>query len=60
MVVDDDVFFKNPFEFQLATVIINDAIRREAIYILFKTEMGISEFCGLPIQDIDMKEVCNR
>ena len=31
MAVDDDVLLKNPFEFQLATVIINDSIRREAI-----------------------------
>lgn len=81
MAVDDDVLLKNPFEFQLATVIINDSIRREAItkkqerdflkfvkedphfsryyegiYILFKTGMRISEFCGLTIHDIDMKE----
>ena len=81
MAVDDDVLLKNPFEFQLATIIINDSIRREAItkrqermflkfvkedphflkyyegiYILFKTGMRISEFCGLTIRDIDMKE----
>ena len=81
MAVDDDVLLKNPFEFQLATIIINDSIRREAIpkkqermflkfvkddphfskyyegiYILFKTGMRISEFCGLTIHDIDMKE----
>ncbi len=81
MAVDDDVLLKNPFEFQLATVIINDSICREAItkkqerallkfvkddphfskyyegiYILFKTGMRISEFCGLTIHDIDMKE----
>lgn len=81
MAVDDDVLLKNPFEFQLATVIINDSIRREAItkkqerdflkfvkeephfsryyegiYILFKTGMRISEFCGLTIHDIDMEE----
>ena len=31
MAVDDDVLLKNPFEFQLATIIINDSIRREAI-----------------------------
>lgn len=31
MVVDDDVLLKNPFEFQLSTIIINDSIRREAI-----------------------------
>ena len=81
MAVDDDVLLKNPFEFQLATIIINDSIRREAItkkqermflkfikddphfskyyegvYILFKTGMRISEFCGLTIHDIDMEE----
>lgn len=81
MAVDDDVLLKNPFEFQLATIIIKDSIRREAIpkkqermflkfvkddshfskyyegiYILFKTGMRISEFCGLTIHDIDMKE----
>lgn len=81
MAVDDDVLLKNPFEFQLATIIINDSIHREAItkkqermflkfvkddphfskyyegiYILFKTGMRISEFCGLTIHDIDMKE----
>ena len=81
MAVDDDVLLKDPFEFQLATIIINDSIRREAItkkqermflkfikddphfskyyegvYILFKTGMRISEFCGLTIRDIDMKE----
>ena len=81
MAVDDDVLLKNPFEFQLATIIINDSIRREAIskkqermflkfvkddphfskyyegiYILFKTGMRISEFCGLTIRDIDMKD----
>ena len=81
MAVDDDILLKNPFEFQLATVVINDSIRREAItkkqeraflkfvkddphfskyyegiYILFKTGMRISEFCGLTIHDIDMKE----
>ena len=81
MAVDDDILLKNPFEFHLATVVINDSIRREAItkkqeraflkfvkddphfskyyegiYILFKTGMRISEFCGLTIHDIDMKE----
>jgi len=81
MAVDDDVLLKNPFEFQLSKIIINDSIRREAItkkqermflkfvkddphfskyyegiYILFKTRMRISEFCGLTIHDIDMEE----
>lgn len=79
--VDDDLIRKNPFEFQLVEVILNDSIRREAIshederkflefaktdphycqyyegfYILFKTGMRISEFCGLTIKDIDFKE----
>lgn len=31
MAVDDDILLKNPFEFHLATVVINDSIRREAI-----------------------------
>lgn len=72
---------KRSQESQLATVIINDSIRREAItkkqerdflkfvkedphfsryyegiYILFKTGMRISEFCGLTIHDIDIEE----
>lgn len=80
MAVDDDLILKNPFEFQLATVIVNDSVTREAItvkqerqfldfvkqdshfkkyyegiYILFKTGLRISEFCGLTIADIDMK-----
>ncbi len=80
MAVDDDLIRKNPFEFHLVTVIINDSITREAItrkqerdflefvrtdkhfsryydaiYILFKTGMRISEFVGLTISDLDMK-----
>lgn len=31
MAVDDDLILKNPFEFQLATVIINDSTKREAL-----------------------------
>ena len=31
MAVDDDLIHKNPFEFQLATVIVNDSVTREAI-----------------------------
>ena len=31
MAVDDDILRKNPFEFQLATVVVNDAGTREAI-----------------------------
>lgn len=80
MAVDDDILIKNPFCFELATVVINDSITREAIsrkqerqflefikndshfcryyegiYILFKTGLRISEFCGLTFSDIDMK-----
>ena len=31
MAVDDDLLSKNPFEFQLATVVVNDSVTREAI-----------------------------
>ena len=31
MAVDDDFLRKNPFEFQLATVVVNDSVTREAI-----------------------------
>lgn len=31
MAVDDDILLKNPFEFQLATVVINDSVTRDAI-----------------------------
>lgn len=80
MAVDDDLLNKNPFEFQLATVVVNDSVTREAItrkqerqflefvkndkhfckyydgiFILFKTGMRISEFVGLTVSDLDMK-----
>lgn len=80
MAVDDDLVRKNPFEFQLATVVVNDSVTREAItrkqeraflefvkgdkhfsqyydgiYILFKTGLRISEFVGLTLSDLDMK-----
>lgn len=80
MAVDDDILRKNPFEFQLATVLVNDSVTREAItrkeertflefikndthyskyydgmYVLFKTGMRISEFTGLTLSDLDMK-----
>lgn len=80
MAVDDDLLVKNPFEFQLATVVVNDSVTREAIireqerkflgfvqndshygkyydafFILFKTGLRISEFCGLTIRDVDFK-----
>ena len=81
MAVDDDLLIKNPFEFQLATVVVNDSVTREAltrkqerqfldfvkndrhfcryhegIFILFKTGLRISEFVGLTIADLDMRE----
>ena len=42
MAVDDDLLLKNPFEFQLATVIVNDSVTRQAISI--KQERQILEF----------------
>ena len=78
--VDDDTLRKNPFDFQLASVVVNDSVTRQAVsreqmrkflkfvhddncygkyyevvYILFHTGMRISEFCGLTMQDIDLK-----
>ncbi len=80
MAVDDDALRKNPFDFQLANVVVNDSVTREAItreqmrnflkfihddncyckyyeavYILFHTGLRISEFCGLTIGDIDLR-----
>ena len=80
MAVDDDILVKNPFGLQLAGVLVNDAVTREAISkdqmrkflkfvhddvvyckyyevvcILFHTGMRISEFCGLTLKDIDLK-----
>lgn len=80
MAVDDDVLHKNPFGFELAGVVVNDSVTREAVskdqmrkflkfvhddnvyckyyevvYILFHTGMRISEFCGLTLKDLDMK-----
>lgn len=42
MAVDDDLIRKNPFEFQLATVIVNDSVTREAI--TRKQERAFLEF----------------
>ncbi|MBS7298211.1 MAG: site-specific integrase [Eubacteriales bacterium] len=78
--VDDDLIRKNPFEFQLVSVIVNDSVTREAItheqkrkfldfvkndkhfskyydgiYILFFTGVRISEFCGITLNDVDLK-----
>lgn len=81
MAVDDDLLRKNPFQFELVSVIVNDSVTRDVIthdekrkflefvkndkhfckyydgiYILFYTGMRISEFVGLTIKDIDLKE----
>lgn len=81
MALEDGMIPYNPFEFELAKILINDSVQREAlspkqerdflkfvkddphfcryyegIYILFKTGLRISEFCGLTRSDIDFKE----
>jgi len=81
MAVEDDLLRKNPFQFELVSVIVNDSVTRDAIthdekrkflefvkndrhfckyydgiYILFYTGIRISEFVGLTIKDIDLKE----
>ena len=81
MAVDDNLILKNPIDFPLCSVVVNDSVTREAIskkdmmrflrfvehdmhfsryyegfYILFHTGMRISEFCGLTVKDINMKE----
>ena len=81
MAADDDMIVKNPFQFELHTVVVNDSVKSDAltreqerkylqfileddhysqyydaIYILFKTGLRISEFCGLTIKDIDFKK----
>ena len=80
MALQDDLIRKNPFQFELATVVVNDSVTREAItraqekaflnfikndpcyckyydgiYILFKTGLRVSEFCGLTFADVDFK-----
>lgn len=42
MAVDDDLIRKNPFEFMLATVVVNDSVTREAI--TRKQERAFLEF----------------
>lgn len=85
MAVDDDLILKNPFNFELGTVIVNDSKTRQALsqkdeekfmnfvkedphfcqyydafFLLFKTGMRISEFCGLTVRDLDFEnEVIN-
>jgi len=81
MAADDDMIVKNPFQFELHTVVVNDSVKRDALtreqerqflqfimednhysqyydafYILFKTGLRISEFCGLTIRDIDFRK----
>jgi len=85
LAVDDDCIQKNPFSFDLSSVIANDSKTREGlnskdekrflefikadphfcryyegIYILFKTGLRISEFCGLTFKDVDFKKHCIR
>ncbi len=85
LAVDDDYIQKNPFSFDLSSVIVNDSKTREGlnskdekrflefieadphfcqyyegIYILFKTGLRISEFCGLTFKDVDFKKHCIR
>ena len=80
MAMEDDYIRKNPFDFELAKVIVNDSVTREAVtrdqmrkflafvkadkhyckyydamYILFHTGLRISEFVGLTVSDLDMK-----
>ena len=80
MAVDDDLLLKNPFGFQLDTVVVNDSVKREAVtpqqeqtfldfikddlhyykyydavLILFKTGLRISEFVGLTKKHIDFE-----
>lgn len=81
MAEDDDLIRKNPFQFPLSTVVVNNSVTREAIteqqqseylefikqdktyckyydaiFVLFKTGLRISEFCGLTISDIDFEK----
>lgn len=41
MAVDDDILMKNPFDFELCNVIVNDSVRREAI-----TRKQMRQFLG--------------
>lgn len=81
MALQDGLINRNPFSFELATVVVDDSVTREAItraqeraflkfiqedkcyckyydgiFILFKTGLRVSEFCGLTIADIDFKK----
>ena len=80
MAVDDDLIVKNPFNWELGTVIINDSKKRQALsakdqqrfldfvkndphysryydgfFILLRTGLRISEFCGLTVRDLDFE-----
>lgn len=44
MAMDDDLIRKNPFEFQLATVVVNDSVTREAVSR--KQECGFQSLWG--------------
>lgn len=81
MALQDGLINRNPFSFELATVVVNDSVTREAItraqeraflkfiqedkyyckyydgiFILFKTGLRVSEFCGLTLSDIDFNK----
>ena len=81
MALQDGLINRNPFSFELATVVVNDCVTRESItraqeraflkfiqedkcyckyydgiFILFKTGLRVSEFCGLTLSDIDFKK----
>ena len=82
LAMEDELIDKNPFDFELSSVLVNDSEKREAVppydekrfldfikgdkvyskyyegmYILFKTGLRISEFCGLTISDINFDEM---
>lgn len=77
---NDDLIRKNPFDFIITEVVVNDTKKRlplsakqeksfldfvkgdkyyskyyDGFYILFKTGLRISEFCGLTLDDIDFE-----
>lgn len=81
LAVESDYIRKNPFDFELKNVIVNDSVKRQALdskveavflefvkkderfaeyydgmFILLRTGLRISEFCGLTIRDIDMQK----
>ena len=79
MAYENDFIARNPFDFELKDVLVNDSVTRDAvtraqerkflefvrndphfceyydaIYLLFKIGVRISEFCGLTLKDIDL------